>query len=300
MNAVLHKKLFQNLTIEELYQLLRVRSEVFVVEQNCVYQDLDCDDQASVHLWLTVEDRIVAMARVCPAHTHMEEVSIGRVITTERGKGYGKQIMLSAIEAAIVHFDATVIDIEAQEYAKGFYEKVGFRQSTASFMLDGISHVGMRWERATADLKVEDASQLSLVELEYASPHDLECLDCLMQQLSTTSHCTRGNLDAVMRDANAHLYVIRNQGDIIAAATLCVAHTPEFKIGFIEAVVVLSCYRGKHLGKRIMQHLITEARSMGLQSLHLTSNPKREAANALYQHLGFQSYQTNVYRLDLQ
>ena len=99
---VLHKKTFQELTTDELYELLRVRSEVFVVEQNCVYQDMDGDDQKSIHMWLTVADKIVALARVCPAGTHMKEISIGRVITTERGKGYGKQIMLYAIDAAIL------------------------------------------------------------------------------------------------------------------------------------------------------------------------------------------------------
>lgn len=141
----LHKKSFSQLTIDELYELLRVRSEVFVVEQNCVYQDLDGDDQPSIHLWLTVEDKVVALARVCPAGTHMKEVSIGRVITTERGKGFGRQIMLHAIDAAIEHFNAERIDIEAQEYAKGFYESVGFKQSSDAFMLDGIPHVRMTW-----------------------------------------------------------------------------------------------------------------------------------------------------------
>ena len=143
----LHKKSFSQLTIDELYELLRVRSEVFVVEQNCVYQDLDGDDQQSIHLWLTVEGKVVALARVCPAGTHMKEVSIGRVITTERGKGFGRQIMLHAIDAAIEHFNAERIDIEAQEYAKGFYESVGFKQSSDAFMLDGIPHVKMTWIR---------------------------------------------------------------------------------------------------------------------------------------------------------
>ena len=142
---VLHKKSFQELTTDELYELLRVRSEVFVVEQNCVYQDLDGDDQKSIHLWLTVNGKVVALARVCPAGTHMKEISIGRVITTERGKGYGKKIMLQAIEAATEHFGATLIDIEAQEYAKGFYESVGFRQSSETFMLDGIPHIKMTY-----------------------------------------------------------------------------------------------------------------------------------------------------------
>lgn len=155
----LHKKTFQELTTAELYELLRVRSEVFVVEQNCVYQDLDYDDQQAIHLWLTLPydkaqekahscqaDKVVALARVCPAGTHMKEISIGRVITVERGKGYGKQIILHAIDVAVKHFGATLIDIEAQEYAKGFYEGVGFRQSSEPFILDGIPHIKMTWK----------------------------------------------------------------------------------------------------------------------------------------------------------
>ena len=148
-NPILHQKTFRELTVDELYELLRVRSEVFVVEQDCVYQDLDGDDQSSLHLWLTVDDKVVALARVCPAGTHMNEISIGRVITTERGKGYGKQIMLHAIDAAVEHFDARRIDIEAQEYARGFYERVGFRQSSEPFMLDNIPHIQMTWEKTT-------------------------------------------------------------------------------------------------------------------------------------------------------
>lgn len=145
MDLVLHKKLFRELTVDELYELLRARAEVFVVEQDCVYQDLDGDDQVSVHLWLTDGGKVVALCRVCPAGTHMEEVSIGRVITTERGKGYGKRIMLEGIKVAQEHFNAKRIDIEAQEYARGFYEQVGFRQSSEPFILDGIPHIRMTW-----------------------------------------------------------------------------------------------------------------------------------------------------------
>ncbi|MBQ6068237.1 MAG: GNAT family N-acetyltransferase [Bacteroidales bacterium] len=93
--------------------------------------------------------KVVALARVCPAGTHMKEISIGRVITTEQGKGYGKQIMLHAINAAVEHFSATHIDIEAQEYARGFYEGVGFKQSSDTFILDGIPHIKMTWTKTT-------------------------------------------------------------------------------------------------------------------------------------------------------
>ena len=145
MDLVLHKKLFRELTVDELYELLRVRAEVFVVEQDCVYQDLDGDDQVSVHLWLTDGGKVVALCRVCPAGTHMEEVSIGRVITTERGKGYGKRIMLEGIKVAQEHFNAKRIDIEGPDYARGFYEQVGFRPSSAPFLPDGLPHIRMPW-----------------------------------------------------------------------------------------------------------------------------------------------------------
>jgi ElaA protein len=149
-NLILHSKSFYELTVEELYELLRARSEVFVVEQDCVYQDMDGDDQASIHLWLTEGDRVVALCRVCPAGTHLEEISIGRVVTTVRGKGYGKRIMLEGIQAAREHFGAKRIDIEAQEYARGFYERVGFRQSSEPFILDGIPHIRMTWSEDAA------------------------------------------------------------------------------------------------------------------------------------------------------
>ena len=169
-NTKLHIKTFQELTVYELYELLRVRSEVFVVEQDCVYQDMDGDDKQAIHVWLTEgvtesvtnkeealdgdknkvnrtdNEKVVALARVCPAGVHLPTISIGRVITTVRGKGYGKQIMLAAIDVAQKYFGATSIDIEAQEYAKGFYEGVGFKQTSDTFMLDGIPHIKMRWK----------------------------------------------------------------------------------------------------------------------------------------------------------
>ena len=145
MITILHKKTFEELTNDVLYELLRVRSETFVVGQNCVYQDLDYDDKKAIHLWLTVNDRLVAMARLCPAGTHLPEISIGRVIATERGKGYGKQIMLHAIDAAIELLDAKRIEIQAQECAKGFYESVGFKQTSDTYILENIPHINMTW-----------------------------------------------------------------------------------------------------------------------------------------------------------
>ena len=145
---ILHVKHFDELSADELYALLKLRAEVFVVEQNCVYQDLDDDDQSALHLWITdSEGNIIAMARVCSAGTHMNEVSIGRVIAVKRRIGYGQMIVRCAVEAAINEFNAGVIEIEAQEYTMKLYEKIGFRKTSDVFVLDGIPHVKMTYNR---------------------------------------------------------------------------------------------------------------------------------------------------------
>ena len=141
----LHIKTFAQLTLDELYALLRTRSEVFIVEQNCVYQDVDNSDQTAFHLWLTRGEKIVAMCRICPRGTKLEEVSVGRVVTTERGRGYGKLIMQVAIDTAKRRIaDIACIDIEAQADKRGFYEGLGFKAMSEPFMMEGLPHMHMR------------------------------------------------------------------------------------------------------------------------------------------------------------
>ena len=141
----LHIKTFDQLTTSELYALLRVRSEVFVVEQDCVYQDLDGNDQTAIHIWLTKGDKIVAMCRICPEGTKMPNTSIGRVITTERGKGYGMLIMKVAINTVMERIpNASHIEIEAQLTKQKFYERLGFVATSESFMMEGLMHIEMR------------------------------------------------------------------------------------------------------------------------------------------------------------
>ncbi|MBQ2322856.1 MAG: GNAT family N-acetyltransferase [Bacteroidales bacterium] len=143
----LHVKRFYDLTLDELYGLLRVRSEVFIVEQNCVYQDVDGDDKIAIHAWLTRGEKIVAMLRVLPSGSHnLDGVSIGRVITTERGKGYGETIVRHGLRLAVEVFGASRVVIQSQEQAKGFYEKVGFRATSEPYMFEGLPHRDMVWE----------------------------------------------------------------------------------------------------------------------------------------------------------
>ena len=133
------------LHIKTFYELLRIRSEVFVVEQDCVYQDLDGNDQTAIHIWLTKGGKIVAMCRICPEGTKMPNTSIGRVITTERGKGYGMLIVKVAINTVMERIpSAGHIEIEAQLTKQKFYERLGFVATSEPFMMEGLMHLEMR------------------------------------------------------------------------------------------------------------------------------------------------------------
>lgn len=143
MNLIV--KCFNELTTEQLYAIYKLRVDVFVVEQNCAYQEIDKADRYSYHVWLEDEQhQIIAYARVIPAGMTFPTVSIGRVIAADRRKGYGTQIVNHAIAVARKQYDPDMIIIEAQVYAKGLYEKCGFIQSSDPFLEDGIPHVQMQ------------------------------------------------------------------------------------------------------------------------------------------------------------
>lgn len=141
MTTVIKK--FSELTSLELYEILRLRSEVFVVEQNCVYQDLDNLDQEACHVYLQQDGEIVAYLRVIDKGKRLDDVSLGRVISLVRRKGYGTALMKAGLAVAKEKFNATRVKIGAQAYAKPFYESVGFKQISGEYMEDGIPHIYM-------------------------------------------------------------------------------------------------------------------------------------------------------------
>jgi len=136
-------------------------------------------------------------------------------------------------------------------------------------------------------------------ELRAYLSQDLSDLDVLMHELSATSFCNEELLKNALNDANVHVYVIREEGRIVATGTLCIKHTLEFAIADIEAVVVGSRYRGRGYGKELMGAMIEAAKSFKAHHIQLTSNPARVAANRLYQDLGFERYETNCYKMML-
>ena len=128
---------------------------------------------------------------------------------------------------------------------------------------------------------------------------DFSDLSVLMQELSGKIVFTSESLEHMLADSNSHLYVIREEGRIVACACLCIYHQPFSTDATIESVVVSSKMRGKGLGRKLMEHLLAEASRMNVDCIHLTSNPKRVAANALYQKMGFVRNETNCYMMQL-
>lgn len=140
----LYIKTFNELTLEELYDILRLRVEVFVVEQNCPYEEVDGLDKDAIHVYYKDDDELIAYLRVLDRGVENEDVAIGRVIAKNRRQGLGTLILKEGIKAAKEIFDADAIYIEAQSYAKKFYENLGFVQTSDEFLLDGIAHIKMR------------------------------------------------------------------------------------------------------------------------------------------------------------
>ncbi len=138
-------KTFDELTTQELYEILRLRSEVFVVEQDCVYQDIDGKDERALHIIGTKQGDIVAYARIFKAGDYSEEASIGRVVVQkeQRKYGYGKDIMKDSIRVVRERFNESIIRVSAQLYLERFYHELGFEQVGDGYLEDGIPHIGM-------------------------------------------------------------------------------------------------------------------------------------------------------------
>ena len=136
-------KRFEELTLDELYAILKIRVEVFVVEQQCPYPEIDGKDKQAWHVMLMDSNAIVAYLRVLDAGVSFDHVSIGRVLSIKRRSGYGRIILKEGIRIAFEVLKAQAIWIEAQTYAKDFYANEGFRQTSEEFLEDGIPHIRM-------------------------------------------------------------------------------------------------------------------------------------------------------------
>jgi ElaA protein len=138
-------KYFLELNTTELYEILQLRAEVFVVEQDCIYQDIDFKDQKSLHIIGYKNNKIVAYTRIFKPGDYFENASIGRVlvVASERKYGFGHDLMKASITAINTHFKVTEITISAQKYLKNFYESHNFVQVGEEYLEDGIPHIRM-------------------------------------------------------------------------------------------------------------------------------------------------------------
>ncbi len=138
-------KYFDQLTIDELYAVLQLRSEVFVVEQNCVYQDIDGKDQKALHVLGYKNQKLIAYTRAFGPGDYFEDASIGRVVVAknERQHSYGYDIMEATIKAIEAEFKTNKVAVSAQTYLKKFYNNLGFQAIGEDYLEDGIPHIKM-------------------------------------------------------------------------------------------------------------------------------------------------------------
>lgn len=142
-------KKFNELENSELYEILKLRSEVFVVEQNCIYNDVDTKDIKAYQLFLEEEDKIVACLRILKKGVSYEEISIGRVAVKKewRGRGIAKEMMLKAINFIANELNEKEIRISAQAYLAEFYKSAGFTEVSEVYLEDNIPHIDMLYNR---------------------------------------------------------------------------------------------------------------------------------------------------------
>ena len=137
---------FDSLSTAELYEILRLRAEVFVVEQNCPYQDLDGKDQVAFHLLGLVDSSLCCYSRLLPPGVNYPEASIGRVITSSlvRGGGFGRLLLQESIRQCQLLWPGQAITISAQQHLEKFYQENGFVTKSAPYPEDGIPHIKMQ------------------------------------------------------------------------------------------------------------------------------------------------------------
>lgn len=144
-----HIKKFSELTNEELYEILKLRAQIFVVEQNCAYLDVDGKDDKSYHLFLEDKYEIISYLRILPAGLVYDQVAIGRVATKEayRKMGLAGQLMAKAIKFVTESLEENEIKISAQVYLQDFYKSLGFKLVSEIYLEDGIEHIEMLYKK---------------------------------------------------------------------------------------------------------------------------------------------------------
>lgn len=142
-------KKFKELKVEEIYKILELRNEVFIVEQQCAYQDCDGKDENAYHLYLQDNGEIIAYLRILKKGVSFDEISIGRVLVHKnyRGKGISREMMLKAINFIELNLNEKEIKIQAQSYLVNFYKSLGFKETSNEYLEDNIPHIDMLYKK---------------------------------------------------------------------------------------------------------------------------------------------------------
>ena len=149
MKEIWHIKRFNELSNHELYQILQLRNEVFVVEQNCLYQDADGKDYDAFHLFLEKDNQIIAYAHLFKSGDYFDNASIGRVVVHPkfRKQNLGKKLMQRSLKFMTENLKELTIEISAQTYLRKFYNDLGFKETGKEYLEDGLPHIRMIYEK---------------------------------------------------------------------------------------------------------------------------------------------------------
>ncbi|MBP3790534.1 MAG: GNAT family N-acetyltransferase [Methanobrevibacter sp.] len=141
-------KEFNGLSLDELYQIIQLRLEIFVVEQDCIYQDLDGKDNVAYHLFVKDDDEIVAVLRILPENVSYDEMAIGRIVVkkSHRGQGIAGAMMKRAMDFIVKDLGKNKIRLSGQAYLVDFYTNLGFKRVSDEYLEDGIPHFEFLFE----------------------------------------------------------------------------------------------------------------------------------------------------------
>lgn len=292
-------KKFEDLTVGDLYEILRVRNEIFVVEQNCVYQDLDGVDQTSLHMYLEEDGKILAYLRAFPKKDEPGTVQIGRVLTVEHGKGWGGRLLHESMQVIRQRMKPARFYLEAQCYATGYYGKEGFWICSEEFLEDGIPHVEMELVEETFSREEslrEDEAGTSVILLEdlmernpgikavraerffeKAAAHYVR-----IAGMAVTHHIPQEiEFDEIDEDPATGYVVLLD--DVLPVA-VCRLYEKAPGVMAFGRVIVVPEYRGRGLDFRTILEAEAWCRDLGYEKIVLEA---RDNAVNFYERLGF-------------
>ncbi len=290
-------KHFSRLSTMELYEILRTRAEIFVVEQDCVYQDLDGKDQNSIHIFSEREDgRVTSYLRAFKKADEPNVIQLGRVVTLEHGKGLGGELLLQGIMAAEHYYGYKEMYLEAQTYAIGYYQKQGFEVVSDEFLEDGISHVKMRRKASLSKEKIKiDVDALAEgfgeeYEISLLQESDIPSVVALCEKNELYyKHCPpmvnadliRADMAALPPDckkADKYYLGIYHKKSLVAVADF-ISGYPNKTIAFIGFFMTEKKTQGKGLASWMIDRICEYFKQAGFESVRLAwvkTNPQSE------------------------